>query len=751
MAADIASRIAIPIGQHSHQEEARFIETYAIGEEEEHFVEDTRGPTVSGIGRRTTGMSSSRCSTRTSSQSCMDSRQHSRGRLLSSISSGNSTWFHDQKRPVRTPSQERWIKHLRYDEVLDWIGSLPIPRVNVKRPIRPEMLQDGNLLWDIAIHILRPDLRNNSNIERVENMLIQLDGAKDGATMAYDIPQKCILLHDLGRSYHQMGLYGSAVEVHSTQLQIASAVDSGGNMEFMQEALRDLGDVFRTLGEKEAQTVNRYSLGIPSKTPKSPLEVRSLTSGGLNPWPTTPVKSGYNGFPFPKIAAVVATHDLERPSKPEKEPKKENDVGSLKKEGENRKSNKKGPKTTEDCYKQRYSYEASVFSKPDILKMQDFKVKSRPGTSISRLSTGIAEKPFTSVRRLSDIFNLIHECNGVQVPEIWPFRPYEDIKLGKFTDMLSCTPASASMKHANIALTDSRAKDKEDVSYSGKNDEAQLEVLPSPRTTLHDAYRRHPEDSDASDDDRAISAQSPDHPEMIFHNMSEMPGKVVLSSDEAMWIAWYLCSLVGKIQSPDPKRDGIFRGSSTPEIVEKILEVDRKPQPKSLPRAFSNNAEISPPEVVISAPITDFESRFGHLRKTMETVNVPMTQPWDKNALAFVDTKRLKSSKYIKGNYSDFSRKLSSSPINSAGPTLVSASPARGSVAMPHRPQSRQLPAERWDSLALTGIESNLPANSKKKKSDAGQVLVVTLVSKKPTTGSWTVVNLTKDQHHEHQ
>jgi hypothetical protein len=198
-----------------------------------------------------------------------------------------------------------------------------------------------------------------------------------------------------------------------------------------------------------------------------------------------------------------------------------------------------------------------------------------------------------------------------------------------------------------------------------------------------------------------------------------------------MWIAWYLCSLVGKIQPPDPKRAGIFQGSSTPEIVEKILEVEfRKPQPKSLPSSISNDAAISPPEVVISAPITDFESRFGHLRKTMETVNVPMTQPWDRNALAFIDTKRLKSSKYIKGN----------SPINPAGPTLVSASPARGSVAIPHRPQSRQLPAERWDSLALTGIESKLPANSKKKKSDAGQALVVTLVSKKPTTGSWAVV-----------
>jgi len=112
----------------------------------------------------------------------------------------------------------------------------------------------------------------------------------------------------------------------------------------------------------------------------------------------------------------------------------------------------------------------------------------------------------------------------------------------------------------------------------------------------------------------------------------------------------------------------------------------------------------------------------------METVNVPMTQPWDKNALAFIDTKRLRSSKYIKGN----------SPIKPAGPTLVSASPVRGSVAIPHRPQSRQLPAERWDSLALTGIESKLPANSEKKKSDAGQAFVVTLVSKKPT--SWAAV-----------
>jgi len=175
------------------------------------------------------------------------------------------------------------ITKLQYKEVLDWIGALPLP--HNKGPIRPETLQDGNLLWDVALHVLRPDLPNNRDeIEQIERFLV-LD-------VASDLEKKCKALRDLGVSYHRMGLYGSSVEMHSAQLHFASALVSGGSMELMQQAIGDLGDVFRTLGEKEiAQNMFKSSLGIPNK--RRVETERGGTPGGLQPWPTTPMAINY--------------------------------------------------------------------------------------------------------------------------------------------------------------------------------------------------------------------------------------------------------------------------------------------------------------------------------------------------------------------------------------------------------------------------------------------------------------------------
>jgi len=212
----------------------------------------------------------------------------SRGGLLSGASCWNTP--PPSRGLTRTPSQDNLITKLRYKQVLDWIGALPLPHIKaLKGPIKPELLQDGNLLWDIALHVLRPDLPNNRDeIERVEDVI-------SGTGAASDIEKKCRALRDLGHCYHRMGLYGSALEMHAAQLHFASFSVTGGHTDLMQEAIGDLGDVFRTLGEKQiAQNVYKSSIGLPAasgrgvaaKRQKSP--VRGSTPGDLQPWPNTP-------------------------------------------------------------------------------------------------------------------------------------------------------------------------------------------------------------------------------------------------------------------------------------------------------------------------------------------------------------------------------------------------------------------------------------------------------------------------------
>jgi len=168
--------------------------------------------------------------------------------------------------------------------VLDWIGGLPLPHIKKLRgPVRPETLRNGNLLWDIALHVLRPDLPNNRDeIEQYENLLDQPD-------VVSSTEKKCKALRYLGQSYHQMSLYGSAIEMHTLHLRFGSALEAGGTLEMMQQAIGDLGDVFRSLGEKEvAQNLYKSNPGIPNRRQKAK-QRGDTPGGGLDPWPNTPL------------------------------------------------------------------------------------------------------------------------------------------------------------------------------------------------------------------------------------------------------------------------------------------------------------------------------------------------------------------------------------------------------------------------------------------------------------------------------
>ena len=129
-------------------------------------------------------------------------------------------------RLMRTPSQDNLITKLRYKEVLDWINRLPLPHIERQR-VMPEALLDGTMLWDIALHTLRPDVQNNR--EQLEGYQRALEHESTDPAL------QCMALHDLGQSYQQMNVHGSAIEVHTAQLYLASMLPPDHNVEFIQQ------------------------------------------------------------------------------------------------------------------------------------------------------------------------------------------------------------------------------------------------------------------------------------------------------------------------------------------------------------------------------------------------------------------------------------------------------------------------------------------------------------------------------------
>ena len=249
------------------------------------------------------------------------------------------------------------------------------------------------------------------------------------------------------------------------------------------------------------------------------------------------------------------------------------------------------------------------------------------------------------------------------------------------------------------------------------------------------------EDSDTSDDD-AYFDDLIDRPGTGIIN-EKSAGKApaaILSSDEAMWIAWYLCWYAKKCDAAPPERKVMthdFAMLSTPMLPEE--------------------QQLIPRPATTIAPNMDFEARFGHLRCDNVPSRVILTRSkanWHSRALAFVgmqDTEKqarkltmsgqhvsgkaigvaaprsafaaggfspnaVRSAQGFAANLSrDASRAGWESPLHNnlhmsvrgQGPVspLPSAaqhfSPSRSTS--PQRPKSRQLPSERWESLPLDG------------------------------------------------
>ena len=432
------------------------------------------------------------------------SRQDSRG---ASWSSGGMPFAPASGRLMRTPSQDNLITKLRYKEVLDWINRLPLPHIERER-VMPEALLDGTMLWDIALHTLRPDVQNNR--EQLEGYQRALEHESTDPAL------QCMALHDLGQSYQQMNVHGSAIEVHTAQLYSASMLPPDHNVEFIQQAVGDLGDVFRTLGDKEvAHNLYQRSLGIRGNSPKMGSATSGVKrvgrkdhlAGDLRPWPRTPGKERESDFKGSKLAS----------DKP----------GPFRQKGQKAASNKAK------------SSQSQAKMDPGQLPGCDIYGDSArrrllPYNSFAFEEFGSDDYiSFHAARRVSDVFNLIHEECGVNVEKTWPHRSLKEIKRAD-----GLIPSSASRP-----CTEARS------SNCSTSDDGIDDFLRRPGTGVLDNWNRNDKD--------------------------------ILTGDEAMWIAWCLCWVNKHCDAPPEKDSGHCRRVDFPlQVAPNSVDLVERPSLK---------------------------------------------------------------------------------------------------------------------------------------------------------------------------
>jgi hypothetical protein len=301
--------------------------------------------------------------------------------------------------------------------------------------------------------------------------------------------------------------------------------------------------------------------------------------------------------------------------------------------------------------------------------------------------TGTDDFAITEAQRIIDVFHLLQEVCGLHVEQVWPYRKRKEIRRGAMK-LLASPDAKMASKAESSTL--------EDQYYSSDDDINIRDFLARPGSGVLDAF-----------DTRNTE-------------------KMVLSGDEAMWLAWYLCWAHKGCQMPPPNTRSQRQHVN---IASPVLE------------------ENPDPKLRAEEQTVDFESRFGHLRVD---VNLPPNEildtdkaHWHHSALSFVG---IATDKPLK-------RSAASSPVpaaegddhNSSGhmhspsslrtasvhspSSLRTASSFAGElikdsdraakekewVQMPSnspspirsiRPKSRQLPPAKWEGAAL-GIASS--------------------------------------------
>ena len=339
------------------------------------------------------------------------------------------------------------------------------------------------------------------------------------------------------------------------------------------------------------------------------------------------------------------------------------------------------------------------------------------------LCAGIDGSCLTVARRVLDIFNLVREVCGVQISEAWPYRAIKEIQQRVSSDppsRLQSMTGKAFLKPTNAASEP--ALDGASAGSARHQDSQTVRIRTS--GTQH---------SDDSGDDTYLD-DFLDRPGtgIIDEGSSGGETNAPLSGDEAMWIAWYLCWYTKHCEAPPPER-------STRHEVDVTASA-------STPRG---EVEVISSPTTMIAPNMDFEARFGHLRKENVPSQSILTRSkanWHRQALAFVGMEghdrhsRTLSmsgqhvpgkavSALASGGFSPntirsaqgFAAKFSKEVVRSAresewvkkpmfikgqGPVspLPQATQPPNSLSRsttPHRPTSRQLPAERWDSFSL--------------------------------------------------
>jgi len=375
----------------------------------------------------------------------------------------------------------------------------------------------------------------------------------------------------------------------------------------------------------------------------------------------------------------------------------------------------------------------------------------------------VDETSLTAARRATDVFNLIHEVCGVHVAEAWPYRHPKDIKLGNGRHSPRASrPQSSAL---TIKLSSSHPIAATTLQTVGTAMMGECCAMDVERAQIHTAasdagahrpatgVRRHPEDSDTSDDDISVYNDFLDRPGtgvLGSFESKKNSGALVLTGDEAMWIAWYLCWYTKRCDLPPPDK--------------KMSEQSRLDTPLKAEALEEKEPQLSRPATTVT-PNMDFEARFGHLRRPQVVpsrgVLTKGRANWHHRALAFVGLRGENSVQSLNlAGHSMSGRRTSKNgfpnPVglrDSHSPTLPnyshgyashglcftlhergasqsqeihcekyrSVSPpvsrhinsassnSRASYASPHRPQSRQLPSERWDSFSLASDNVRSP------------------------------------------
>lgn len=268
--------------------------------------------------------------------------------------------------PIRSVKKPR--KRVRLAQVLKWVRKLPIPTAATCD--QPNAFQDGNLLYDIAVEVLRPDLQNQ------RGALEQLEADLEEAQSSEDVATEMQSLGTLADYYYSQGMIARAVEMRCHQLKL---MKGHGTTEDLGMLCGKLGDLYIEMGDS-SNAIKYHDTGLEIQ--------RKMTEQSLNKIPLKALRERSKNLSkdFRKGAQI---HLDANPHK----------------------------------YTEWRKHHADIASWNPAAEML---------ATIEQLEVPIeiGEKAERSGMRIKDVMDMIYTKCAVVVEKSWPFRTLEDILAG---------------------------------------------------------------------------------------------------------------------------------------------------------------------------------------------------------------------------------------------------------------------------------------------------------------------------------